>query len=62
MRHYDEREKTGESIVIRPPEPLNIGRTEKNADELERVYQVGRSEGMARLDEVRSFLNAADAK
>ncbi len=62
MDEIDEREKTGESIVIRPPEPLNIGRTEKNADELERVYQIGRSEGAARLDEVRSFLSAEDAK
>ena len=57
MRAIDERERDGRSIVIRPPEALCIGRTEKDPAELERVYQIGRREGKARLAEVVGFLS-----
>jgi predicted patatin/cPLA2 family phospholipase len=56
MDEIDERERAGAALVIRPPEPLKIGRTEKDPDELERVYQIGRREGLRRLDEVRDWL------
>ena len=57
MSEILEREERGESLVIRPPEALGISRTEKDAKELERVYQVGRSEALRRLEEVRQFLS-----
>lgn len=50
------KEARGEAIVIRPPEDLGIGRTEKDPDELERVYQMGRSEALRRLSEIKAFL------
>ena len=56
MKAIDQREETGEALVIRPPESLAIGRTEKNPDELERVYQIGRAEAEKRLCEVKAFL------
>ncbi|MCR5784562.1 MAG: patatin family protein [Eubacterium sp.] len=56
MDIIDEMENTGEALVIRPPKSLGIGRTEKNPDELERVYQTGRSEAYKRLDDIKSFL------
>ena len=56
MDEIDERERAGAALVIRPPEPLNIGRTEKDPDELERVYQIGRAEALRRLDELKAFL------
>ncbi|MCR4842399.1 MAG: patatin family protein [Eubacterium sp.] len=56
MDEIDEMEATGRALVIRPPEPLGIGRTESNPDELERVYQMGRAEALRRLDEVRAYL------
>ena len=43
--------------MIRPPGPLGISRTEKDPDELERVYQIGRREGLRRLAEVRAWLD-----
>ena len=46
----------GEVFVIRPPEDPGIGRTEKDPDELERVYQMGRLEAARRLDDMRDFL------
>lgn len=51
-----ERESAGCALVIRPPEDLKIGRTEKDPNELERVYQIGRRVALDRLDEVRAFL------
>ncbi len=51
-----QKEARGEVLVIRPPEDPAIGRTEKDPEELERVYQMGRQEALRRLDEVRAFL------
>lgn len=56
MEEIDERERTGKVLVIRPPESLGIGRIEKDPEELERVYQMGRREAEKRLDEVRAWL------
>ena len=58
MKDIDERERDGRVLVIRPPEPLGIGRTTKDPAELERVYQIGRREGAARLSEVTEFLSS----
>ena len=52
-----EREENGTSIVIRPPENLNISFIEREPDEMERVYMIGRKEGERRLKEVIDFLN-----
>lgn len=45
-----------DALVIRPPEPLNIGHMENNPDELERVYQIGRNEAGKRLSEIKEWL------
>lgn len=58
MEKIGRRESSGQSLVIRPPEALGIGRTENNPDELERVYQMGRREGTMQLESVRSFIGA----
>lgn len=56
MAQIDAREAAGTLLVIRPRESLGISRTENNPDELERVYQLGRAQGMERLEAVRAFL------
>ena len=56
MEKIGRRESSGQSLVIRPPETLGIGRTENNPDELERVYQEGRRIAAERLDEIKAFL------
>ena len=56
MEEVARREASGEALVIRPPEPLRIGRTEKDPGELERVYRIGRREASAALDKVKDFL------
>ena len=43
LRYIEEREKSGETFVIRPPKDLRIGRMERDPKELERVYNIGRN-------------------
>lgn len=52
----NELEAKGEVLVIRPPESLGIKRTEKDPEELERVYQCGRSVAQAELERIFDFL------
>ena len=61
MDQIEEREKLGRAIVLRPPEDLRIGRTEKNPKELERVYQTGRETAGEAADRIRRFLLADTA-
>ena len=56
LEDIHEKEKNGQVFVIQPPEPLGIHRVEHDPEELERVYQLGRSEGKARLSALRDFL------
>ena len=58
MEEIDRREAAGEALVIRPPRALGIGRTEKNPDELKRVYQIGVGEARRRLDELLRFMKS----
>lgn len=51
-----EQVKNGMAMVILPESPLGISRTEKDVNELERVYQEGRRLGLKHLDQVRKFL------
>ena len=61
MNEIDGREASGESLVIRPPQSLQIGHTEKNPDELERVYQIGIREAEKKLDDIQRFLAGGEA-
>ncbi len=53
------REKSGNVFVIRPEAPLNIGATENNPDELQRVYDIGRGTALDCLDKLKSYLGYA---
>jgi len=50
------REKTGDVFVIRPTAPLEIGATEKNPDELQRVYELGRVAAVENLERLKAYL------
>ena len=56
LQEIQAKEDAKEAIVIRPPESLRIGRACKKPEELERVYQIGRTEATRRLPEIREFL------
>ena len=46
----------GEVLVICPETPLNISRTSKNPDELQRVYDEGRRIAKAQIDAIKQFI------
>jgi len=50
------REKTGDVFVIRPTAPLEIGATEKNPDELQRAYELGRVAAVENLERLKAYL------
>ena len=60
MREIEARERAGQLLVIRPPEDLRIRRTERDPGERERVYQIGRAEGLRRAEEVKRYLEKPD--
>lgn len=61
MEQIEERERQGKAFVIRPPEDLKIGRTEKDSEELERVYQIGRRIASDASEKIRRFLSETTA-
>lgn len=48
--------KEGKAFIIRSAESLNIGRVEKDPEELRRVYEIGRQTALKQLDAIREFL------
>lgn len=57
VEYVRKREAEGKLFVIRPEAPLNIGASENDVNELERVYQLGRKEGEKRLEALKEYLN-----
>ena len=57
MEEIEKRGRDGSALIIRPPEALGISRTERDPHELERIYLLGRNDGMKQLDKVRNFLD-----
>lgn len=55
-------EAAGRALVLCPDGPLGISRTEKDRNELERVYQAGRAVATRRLNEVLSFITPASSQ
>lgn len=51
-----QRAAQGDVLVICPETPLNISRTSKNPDEMQRVYDEGRRVATAQINEIRNFL------
>jgi len=58
MEYIDECDRTGKVLVIRPEEALKVKPSEKNPDELERVYQLGRIQGEKYIDKVKAFFES----
>lgn len=49
-------ENDGKALVIRPSEPLDIGRLETDPDRLQKIYDIGIADGEAALDKVRNYI------
>lgn len=61
LQFVREQERQGKAFVFRPMTPLNVSRTTHEAEEMNRVYQQGRKEALARLEELKKFLAGDDA-
>ena len=55
-REIEEKEMAGKILVIRPETALGIGAASHNADDMERVYQLGRTMGEKRIEEILAFI------
>ncbi len=55
LSYIEQQEKAGKAFVIRPPEALGVGAAEKNPDELERVYQIGRKTAAECLEKLHQW-------
>ena len=51
-----EQERKGNAFVFRPLKSLDVSRTTHDAQEMNRVYQLGREDGLARLEDLKKFL------
>lgn len=51
-------EQQGKAFIIRPPEPLNISRLEKNWINIQAVYDSGIAEAERRLSNLQQYLNS----
>lgn len=51
-----ELEKAGKIFVIRPQESLNIGRMEKDPENVQRVYDIGYADGQKYLNDMLEWL------
>ncbi|MBQ8047344.1 MAG: patatin family protein [Prevotella sp.] len=60
-RYVEQAENEGSTLVIRPSEPIPIGYTSHNPDEMQRAYDMGRAEGLRSIDRIKAFVNAAHA-
>ena len=56
LAYIREQELAGHLLVIRPPEKLPIGRTEKDPQKLRQVYDIGRQTAEACLSQLKQFL------
>lgn len=59
-RLIDRLEQKGEVLAIYPSEELHIKRMEKDVDKIQMMYDLGRHDALARLDEIRAFTADAD--
>ena len=54
-------EKEGIIFVIRPQSPLNIGRLEKDPENVQRVYDRGRADAERQLQELLRWLKNSES-
>ena len=54
----DQLEAQGKVFVLRPPVPVTVSRTEKDVAKLQALYDQGRETCLARLEELKVYLEA----
>ena len=57
LDYVRQREKAGAALVIRPADPLPIGRISHSPEALRRVHAIGYRTARERMDEIKAFLS-----
>lgn len=57
MLRIAQAESAGQAIVIAPSAPLDVKRTEKDPEKLQRAYDAGRAAALEQLKTIQEFLN-----
>ena len=52
-------EKAGRCLVVCPPSPLPVHRTDSDPEKLEQTYQIGRAEAEKKLEAIRTYLGCS---
>jgi len=57
VEYVEQAEKNGEIFLIRPQEYVNISRTEKDVNKINQMYELGRRDALAQLEQVKDFIH-----
>ena len=58
LQYIEQQEKEGKLLVIRPPQKLPVGRTEKDPEKLNQAYNIGKNAAETMIDQIKAFLNS----
>ena len=56
LERLKEYEAQGEALILCPSRDLKVGRTEKNIDNVKRMYKLGRFDAQNRMDEILAYV------
>ena len=62
LENIEQMQKNGQVFVIRPSKNIKISHTEKNLEILRNVYQLGRTDALIAVPQVRKFLEQSDVE
>ena len=57
LQYIKKKELDGSAFVIRPSKPLEIGRLEKNPEEVQKIYDIGRKDALDKIDALKNWLS-----
>lgn len=57
IRKLKELEKEGKVYIVRPSEPIEIGRMEKNPEMLQKVYDLGVKDAKKEIKDIETFIS-----
>lgn len=56
MDYIKELEESGVALVLRPPKPIEVGRTEKNHEKVRTTFLMGYNYGKESMDTIQAFI------
>lgn len=60
LKAVAEAEKAGRALAIRPSQQIKIGRADKNPQNLQKMYDLGRKDATDNLEKIKEFLAKAE--